>query len=284
MADLGTPTAGDGLHVMSFNLQVHWNNPPHTWPERRQAVADLLRRARPHLIGTQEGLRHQVHDVEAALGEYGGDYGWIGEGREGGDDGEFMAIFYDRRRLAPLTHGHFWLSGTPDIPASNTWGGGCPRMVTHVHFRDLATGGELYAANTHFDHASADARERSAALLAERLSALAPALPTVVTGDFNTPAGPNSPPYTRLLADAGLMDAWGAAEERGPDLGTFHDYGPPVPDGERIDWILVSRGVRVRSAHADTFAPGGRFPSDHLPIEAVLHTASPRPSSEDPTP
>ncbi|WP_406339538.1 endonuclease/exonuclease/phosphatase family protein [Streptomyces sp. NBC_00649] len=194
-----------------------------------------------------------------------------------------MAIFYDRRRLTPLTHGHFWLSGTPDIPASNTWGGGCPRMVTWVHFRDLATGGELFAANTHFDHASAHARERSAALLAERLSALAPDLPTIVTGDFNTPAGPNSPPYTRLLADTGLTDAWDTAEERGPDLGTFHDYRPPVPGGERIDWILVSRGVRVRSAHANTFAPGGRFPSDHLPIEAVLHTA-PRPSPEDHTP
>lgn len=80
------------------------------------------------------------------------------------------------------------------------------------------------------------------------------------------------------------MDAWDAAEERGLDLGTFHDYLPPIPDGERIDWILVSRGVRVRSAHANTFAPSGRFPSDHLPIEAVLHTAPPRPSSEDPTP
>jgi endonuclease/exonuclease/phosphatase family metal-dependent hydrolase len=156
-------------------------------------------------------------------------------------------------------------------------------MVTWAHFRDLATGDELYAANTHFDHASAHARERSAALLAERLSALAPDVPTIVTGDFNTPAGPGSPPYTRLLADAGLVDTWDTAEERGPDLGTFHDYRPPVPDGERIDWILVSRGVRVRSAHANTFAPGGRFPSDHLPIEAVLHTA-PRPSLEDPTP
>ncbi|MCQ4207575.1 endonuclease/exonuclease/phosphatase family protein [Streptomyces longispororuber] len=287
----GFPEDEYGLRVMSLNLQVHWDNPPHTWPERRPAVGELLRGARPHLLGTQEGLRHQVRDVEAALGSSTADYDWVGEGRDGGDDGEFMALFYDRRRLAALAHGHFWLSGTPDVPGSNTWGGGCPRMVTWARFRDLVTGTEFCAANTHFDHASADARERSAELLAERLNALVPDVPRIVTGDFNSPAGPGSSPYTRLLAAADLVDAWDTAEERGPDLGTFHDYRPPVPGGERIDWILVSRGVRVRSAHAYTFAPGGRFPSDHLPIHAVVHTApsesssSPsRPSSEDPTP
>ncbi|MCX4510754.1 endonuclease/exonuclease/phosphatase family protein [Streptomyces sp. NBC_01619] len=256
-----------GLRVMTFNLQLDWDNPPHTWSGRRDVAAELLRRERPHLIGTQEGLHGQLRDLESAIGA---DYAWIGQGREGGGRGEFMAVLYDRRRLEPLAHGHYWLSGTPEVIASNTWGGGWPRMVTWVHFRDLATGGELHAANTHFDHVSAYARERSGRLLAERLNALAPDLPRIVTGDFNAPARHDAV-HTALLAEADLVDTWDAAEERSPAYGTFHGHRPPVAGGERIDWILASRGTRVRSAAVNTFAAGGRFPSDHLPVQALVH-------------
>lgn len=256
------------LRVMSFNLQVDWENPPNTWSERREAAMELLHREAPHLIGTQEGLYGQLQDIEAGLGT---DYGWIGKGREGGTRGEFMAVFYDRRRLEPLAYDHFWLSDTPDTVASNTWAGGCPRMVTWVRFRDLTGNGELFAANTHFDHASDCAREQSAALLAERLNTLAPDVPRIVTGDFNTPAR-HSIAHATLLTEAGLVDTWDAAEDRGPAYGTFHNYLPPVPDGERIDWILASRGTPVRSAKINTYAPGGRFPSDHLPVQSLVHT------------
>lgn len=145
-------------------------------------------------------------------------------------------------------------------------------MVTWVRFHDLSGGGELFAANTHFDDASAYARECSAELLAERLNTLAPEVPRIVTGDFNTPAG-DSTVHAALLTRADLVDTWEAAEERGPAHGTFHDYRPPVPGGDRIDWILASRGTRVRRATLNDFAPNGRYPSDHLPVQALLRTA-----------
>lgn len=257
---------GDGLRVMSFNLQVDGAEPPHTWSSRRDAAVELLRRARPHLLGTQEGLPQQLRDLETGLGPH---HARIGRGREEGGGGEHMAVLYDRRRLEALGHGHFWLSGTPEAAASNTWGGAFPRMVTWARFRDLVTGARLHAVNTHFDHASAHARERSAELLARRLNALEPHVPRIVTGDFNAPAG-RSAEHATLLAGAGLVDAWDAAEERGPAYGTFHGHRAPVADGERIDWILVSRGTRVRSASVDRFTAHGRSPSDHLPVRAVL--------------
>lgn len=259
---------GHGLRVMTFNLQVDWDGAPHPWSRRREAAVDVLRRERPHLVGTQEGLHGQVRDLEAGLGP---DYGWAGQGREGGTRGEYMAIFYDRRRLDPLARGHFWLSGTPDVPGSNTWGGGCPRMVTWVRFRDLATGGELCAANTHFDHLSAHAREQAARQLAAWLTTHAADVPVLVTGDFNTPA--RGPVHTALLAGADLVDTWDAAAERGPDSGTFHDHLPPVPDGDRIDWILAPRGTDVRTAKVNTSAEPGRCPSDHFPVQALVHLA-----------
>ncbi|WP_327668572.1 MULTISPECIES: endonuclease/exonuclease/phosphatase family protein [unclassified Streptomyces] len=254
------------LRVMTLNLHVDWPGSPRPWRGRRPLVAELLRAARPHLLGTQEGLREPLRELADDLGRER--YAWVGQGREGGESGEFMAVGYDGERFEALEHGDFWLSDTPEVPGSETWGGGCPRMVTWLRLRDLVTGAELLAANTHFDHASAHARTRAAHLLADRLHTLAPGLPRIVTGDFNTAAGGDV--HAALLGAADLVDAWEVAERRGPALGTFHDYGTPEPDGERIDWILVSPGTRVREVVLDEFTRDGLRPTDHLPVRAEI--------------
>ncbi|MEY7980201.1 endonuclease/exonuclease/phosphatase family protein [Streptomyces pilosus] len=265
------PVAADGhpdgrLHVMSFNLRFASTAEPNSWAVRRPVTRRLLRRERPHVIGTQEGLHRQLRDIEADLGP---SYGWIGTGRAGGSRDEYMAVLYDTRRLAPLEHDHFWLSGTPDVTASNTWGNAHLRMATWVRFRDLrAGGGEFCVLNTHLDNGNRDARERSAALVAERVRELARSGPVIVTGDFNVPAG-SGPVYGTMLG-AGLLDTWEAAAERGDAYGTFHGFRPPVPDGARIDWILATTGTTVHRASVNTFAVDGQFPSDHLPVQASL--------------
>lgn len=264
--------AGRALRMMSLNLHVDWEDSPRPWHTRRAAVLAVLERERPHLIGTQEGQPHQIADLQEGLGDR---YAWTGRGRDAAGDGEHMAVFHDTARLSRLAHGHFWLSDTPETPGSETWGGGCPRMVTWLRYRDLATGGELLAANTHFDDVSAYARARAAELLAARLDTLAPDVPRVVTGDFNVPAG-DPDVHGVLLGRAGLVDTWDAAEQRDEAYGTFHGYGPPEQGGPRIDWILASRGTQVPAAAQILTRPDGRHPSDHLPITARLHLRTPR--------
>ncbi|MGW6055532.1 endonuclease/exonuclease/phosphatase family protein [Streptomyces sp. NPDC055189] len=257
--------AGRRLEVMSFNLRYASTTPPNTWADRRPVTRELLRRARPHVIGTQEGLYQQVRDIAEDLGPH---YDWIGTGRAGGSRDEFMSVFYDTRRLAPVEYDHFWLSDTPDVIGSNTWGGGSIRMVTRVRFHDLRTDTELYVLNTHLDNASQNARIRAARLISERIAALDSSLPLLVTGDFNVAAHKN-PVYDTMLG-AGLVDTWDAADERSKAYATFHGYKPLTPDGDRIDWILATPGVRVHSAAINTFSQGGQFPSDHLPVQASL--------------
>ncbi|MGP2438792.1 endonuclease/exonuclease/phosphatase family protein [Streptomyces sp. JW3] len=254
------------LEVMSFNLRFASGTEPNSWTVRRPVTRALLRHERPHVIGTQEGLYQQVRDIEADLGAA---YDWIGTGRAGGSRDEFMAVYYDTRRLAPLEYDHFWLSDTPDVIGSNTWGGGSIRMVTWVRFSDLGDGGrEFYFLNTHLDNASQNARARAAALVAQRVAALDGSLPLVVTGDFNVAAHGN-PVYDTMLG-AGLVDSWDAAARRGALYATFHGYQPLTPGGDRIDWILVTPGVTVHRADINTFARDGQFPSDHLPVQASL--------------
>lgn len=203
------------------------------WSARRPVMRELLRRERPHVIGTQEGLYQQLRMIERDLG---GHYDWIGTGRGGGSKDEFMAIFYDTRRLDPIEFDHFWLSDTPYAIASNTWDADWLRMVTWVKFADLADGGrEFYVLNTHLDSVSQYARERSARLIGETIAGWDRSSPVIVTGDFNAAAHDNR--VYDLMLDSGLVDAWDAAASRSPAYGTYHGYRALKPDGQahRLD-------------------------------------------------
>ncbi|MFI1964984.1 endonuclease/exonuclease/phosphatase family protein [Streptomyces pathocidini] len=260
------PAGGRQLHVMSFNLRYASDTTPNSWAERRPVMRELLRREAPHLIGTQEGLYEQLRDIEADLGPR---YDAVGTGREGGSHGEFATMFYDTTRLDLLEFDHFWLSETPNVIASKGWDAAITRMATWARFKDLRTGTEFYALNTHFDHVGQKAREHSAELISERLRALNAELPRVVLGDFNAAAHAN-PAYDTLLNGGTLVDTWETAEKRSALYATFHGYKPLTPDGARIDWILTSPSVRTRHAAINTFSKNGQFPSDHLPVQAVI--------------
>lgn len=255
------PAQGESLHVMSFNLRYASDSTPHSWAERRPVVAELLRDEQPTVLGTQEGLYRQLKDIHQDLRDR---YDWIGVGRAGGSRDEFVAVFYDIRRVEPMEFDHFWLSDTPEVVGSKSWGNKVVRMATWVRFADLRTGREFVAVNTHFDHRSEKSRRRSAALV----RGFAPDLPMVLTGDFNTPAAASASYDT--LVGGGLTDTWpAAAERRTPLYATFHGYHRLVPNGDRIDWILV-RGAAVQAAGINTFERGGQYPSDHLPVQALV--------------
>lgn len=254
------------LRVMTFNLRFASPQPPHAWPERRPVMKHLIEQTAPDLIGTQEGLYGQLNDLASDLP----DYAWIGLGREGGSRGEFMAIFYRRDRFEPVAFDHFWLSDTPEVIGSATWGNHYKRMVTWVRLRERTTGRELEIWNTHLDHEVEAAREKAAALLHSRLAAVDAGVPLILTGDFNCLAG-RSAAYTALTSGVGLTDAWLAAATRTNDgLNTFHGYEPPKHDGERIDWILARRPATVTEAAILDYAENGQTPSDHFPVIATI--------------
>jgi endonuclease/exonuclease/phosphatase family metal-dependent hydrolase len=251
---------------MTFNVRYASSRRPHSWAQRRPAMRDLLTTERPDLISTQEGLAGQLRDIENDLGA---GYDRIGLGRNGGNRGEHMAIFFNKARLAPQKSGNFWLSGTPEVPASISWGSGSIRMLTWVLFADLETGRHFYCVSTHLDNHSENARRQAARLIRARLAAFEPA-PIVLAGDFNSPAKPGSQVYHLLVNQAGYRDSWTAAPRRGPSYATIHNYRPLVPDGEQDDWILTTPGVTTLAALMNTYRRGTQYPSDHLPVQARL--------------
>lgn len=253
----------DVLRVMTFNVRYAGAQAPNAWHQRRPVASALIRQQSPDVVGTQEGLYGQLKDLEADLPAYD----WIGLGREGGSRGEFMAVFYRKDRLEPLQFDHYWLSDTPDVIGSATWGNSVRRMVTWVKFRDRTTNGEFYFINTHFDHRVQESREKSAALVLARTDELKTDLPVLLVGDFNAAAGANRV-YDLLVNENAFTDTWTAAEHRGKAIGTFHGYEGPTEDGSRIDWILSRGPVTTLSSEVVTFAVDGQYPSDHFPVAA----------------
>jgi endonuclease/exonuclease/phosphatase family metal-dependent hydrolase len=259
----------DTLRVMTYNLRYASDSPPNSWGERLPVAVAMLGETAPDVIGTQEGLYRQVKDLDAALA----DYDWIGVGRNGGSRSEFMAVFFRRERLEPLEFDHFWLSDTPDVVGSTTWGNSNIRMVTWVRFRDRQTDREFYALNTHFDHETPKARQKSAELIVQRVAKLDQSLPVILLGDFNARAD-NSAVYDTLVADTAFSDTWHTADQHGDAIDTFHSYRTVGNNGRRIDWILSRGPVHALSTEVVTFSRDGQYPSDHFPVMADVVVAA----------
>lgn len=262
------------VRVLSFNLR--YQNPgdtgPKNWEARRGPSIDLIRREAPDFVGLQEALRSQLDDLHERLG---GEYAEIGVGREDGKTrGEYSALLIRRDRWIVEESGTFWLSDTPDVPNSMTWGNRITRICTWARLKESASGKSVHFFNTHFDHESQPSREKSAALLAERLAARQPAGPFVLTGDFN--ATPDNPAITALTGGPlKLVDAWKAANPDVPatESGTWQAFNGNR-DGGRIDFVLVPPGTRIIDAAILHDAPDGVLPSDHFPVRATVEFAS----------
>ncbi len=285
------PRPPSELTVMSFN--VRYGTAPdgeNAWPLRRELVAETIAARAPDIIGTQEALRFQLDDIRERLPEFAESGVARDDGRQAG---EYCAILYRRDRFSAVDGGTFWLSDSPEIPGSRSWGNQIPRICTWIRLREragtgAASGGgrTFYVYNVHLDHQSEESRRRSVELLAERISGRGhPSDPVIVTGDFN--CGEHTP-VIRFITGAGhdeglrtppgwpgLVDTFRMARPDARDDGTFHAF-KGVARGERIDYVLVGRGagsagtVEVVGADIDRTGGGGRWPSDHFPVLARI--------------
>lgn len=254
------------LRLMTYNLRYASMQQPHAWPDRRPLMAALIAREMPDIFGTQEGVYAQLRELASDLPAYD----WIGLGRAGGSKDEFCAIFFLRDRFEPVAFDHFWLSDTPEVVGSITWGPRFRRMATWVRLRERATGRELEVWNTHFDHEVEEARQKSAALIRDRVAAVDASVPVVLMGDFNCAAG-TSRAFEILTQEAGFADTFAAAvRRRNERLNTYNGFEPPKLDGERIDWILTRGAASVESAAVVDYEGLPQFPSDHFPVTATV--------------
>jgi endonuclease/exonuclease/phosphatase family metal-dependent hydrolase len=254
------------LAVLTYNIR--YDNPgdgEDAWPKRRDFLAAQLRFHAPNIFGIQEGLHRQLEYLDEQLPAYAR----VGVGRDDGKQGgEYSALYFLKKRFGLLDSGTFWLSETPDT-VSKGWDAALPRVCTFAHLHDSLSGKKLWVFNTHFDHIGKEARRRSAELILLKIKEKNTAgEPVVLMGDFN--AEPNEAPIAVLTRD--LRDARFVSEEPpfGPE-GTFNAFNFHDPVKRRIDYIFLNeKGLKVKKHAVLSDSRDCHYPSDHLPVMAVL--------------
>ena len=276
------PAQAGPLSVMSFNIRYGTaNDGDNHWTRRREMLFALLRTENADLIGLQEALRFQIDEILAAVPGYAA----VGVGRDDGKAaGEASTILYRTTRFHVATSGTFWYSDTPEVPGSKHWGNRITRVATWARLVDR-DGSAFYLFNTHLDHESQPSREKSTALLLERITTRAvPAEPVIVTGDFNAgeanaalhvlvgPGGPAAVPAAGSTPPP-FIDTFRALHRDATEVGTFTGFKYGATTGEKIDYVLVQPGTTVLSAGIVRTAQDSRYPSDHFPVVARIHVA-----------
>ena len=258
----GTPAT---LNVGSFNIRV--NNAGdgiNAWPKRVEKVKALIQFHEYDVVGLQEALPEQMHDLLAMQG-----FVSVGEGRDGQNTGEASAILYRTDRVEILNKGTFWLSPTPD-KVSKGWDAALNRVCSWAKMRDRKSHKIFYYFNTHFDHMGHVARAESAKLLVSRIAEIAgDKYPVLCTGDFNSPSTDEPIQIMRAaLHDAELVSVMAPY---GPTW-SFTQFDVKVPEAlkksGKIDFLFVNDRVTVEKYGLLTDSDGSNHPSDHFPLFA----------------
>ncbi|NDV16001.1 endonuclease/exonuclease/phosphatase [Muricauda sp. TY007] len=253
------------IDIISYNIR--YDNPddaPNNWDNRKEFLISQLNFYNPDVFGIQEGLIHQVKQIDEGLE----DYAYFGVGRDYGDErGEHTAVFYNAERVELLEESTFWLSLTPEKP-SKGWDAALPRTCTYGIFKNKSDGVKFMVFNTHFDHVGVKAREESSKLILEKIKELnTEGYPVVVTGDFNLES--NSPGVQVILTEMADTHIAAGANAFGPE-GTFNGFEFNKPVKRRIDYIFVSDEFEVLKSAILSDSKDARYPSDHLPVFARL--------------
>lgn len=250
------------LIVGTFNLR--FDNPKDTgnlWVNRAPVAAALIRFHQFDIVGTQEGLGHQLEDISKALPEYQ----HYGLGRDDGKHGgEHSTIFFKKDRFEVLKKGDFWLSETPDKPGLGWDATCCNRICSWVYLMDKQSKKKFYFFNAHFDHQGKIAREESAKLILKKIKEIAGNEKALFTGDLN--GDHNSTWYKRLAVSDYLVDTYTLAIKPYIFNASFNSFGKALDKDGIIDHVFTTGKVNVKRWGILTDTYRGKFPSDHFPV------------------
>ena len=248
------------MKLLSCNIRCDYDQDgANSFRFRKDALRAAILERKPDIICFQEVLPH----VAAWLKESLPGYYVVGCGRDEKLRNEQTSIAYRYDAYNLITMETYWLSPTPDIPASRYEDqSDCPRVCTEVVLEELATGELFRIASVHLDHIGSNAKKEGLEQLLAKLEhpAAFRQAHVILAGDFN--AEPHEPEFAVLQDYPAYRDA---AEGTG---GTWHDFGRQDPP-HKIDYILV-RDLQAENAGLWKDCHEGVYLSDHYPVEVTL--------------
>jgi len=247
------------LSIVTSNIRyAEPKDEPHSWSNRRDFLAERLLDFGPDLLATQEGRKWQVDEItERLIGltRIDAHRDWIA-------DLMYPCLFYNEKELTLRESGDIWLSKSPSLVGSRSFGSEFPRLCTWATFEE-----RLFAVNVHLDNEHSDTRVHQIRVLLQQIRQLQQITRhALLMGDFNeAPDGPVRATIGEEWPE--LTDPWlelGLEEES-----SHHCFGESIDYGSRVDWILsgpslVSQQIFLDKSQTDD----GIYPSDHFILKA----------------
>ena len=249
------------MNIMTYNIRLDIDSDgENAWPKRKDFLTSQVLFLSPDILGVQEARPRQITDLNNAMPNYR----YIGKGRDGDNNGEHTAIYYNSEKLKVENEETFWLSQTPN-DKSLGWDAAYPRICTYGLFTYLGSQAKIWVFNTHLDHKGSEAQIEGVKLVLQKIKQVnSQNLPVVLMGDFNVE------PDSAIIAEtkAEMTDSKEmAAIVFGPD-GTFNGFEYVEPLSRRIDYILLSKSSKLSVQKYGVLSStiDSKFPSDHFPV------------------
>ncbi|MGW8122717.1 endonuclease/exonuclease/phosphatase family protein [Roseivirga echinicomitans] len=229
------------------------------WKKRKSRAIANLQTYKDGIICLQEVNETQIKDISKGVSGLGVVYRT--RGLKNGD-GNANAIFYNKRKWKLIEDETFWLSDTPTLPESRSWGNTLPRIATVVVLENKADNTRIRVLNTLLDHRSESSRLNSIEMILAKLEGYKDQYPTFLVGGFNVDS--------EDVVVKKTLEEYSDTYTGGPFEGcTFHSYhgGRNCP---RIDYIFYRNadGMKMNSSGIDRYEKNRLFPSDHYLIYA----------------
>lgn len=255
------------MDLTLITCNIRFDNPAdgdNNWSHRRLFLAETLLSHAPDIIATQEGRFHQLKDLAELLP----DFAMVDTHRSWIKERMYPTFFIRKDKFEQLKAEDLWLSETPNIAGSRSFDSAFPRLMTWANIQVKNSTQQLMIVNTHLDHVKPETRGEQVHVLAKEIKRAWNAhTPLVLMGDFND--SPVSEVRQRLLREfTGLQDAWSLFNSK--EETSHHAFSGEMPNGARIDWILVDKRISVLNCRMDKTSRQGKFPTDHFPIVAKI--------------
>lgn len=290
--------ASPGVTVSTYNVHKARSGP--SWPDRREAVAKNITSQSPDVIALGEAtpisvtnsagdrVRQYTDLLELIDDDIPYKYAASGDYTSG------TKLAYNSARLVVLAQGSKILKKL----------GSSRRYAVWATFEDRQSGKRLFVVATHLEpgKGSASNTKYNKARVSQARQILALVAdknpkghPVVIAGDLNSSRStkPSNGPYNVFLG-GGMVDpldnakaSWTTGQNAiaetmiDVEYSSYNDFERKArrtsfPIGTNVDYVLVSRGVRVAQYQTvvDVDSDGrfvGTIPSDHNQVKAIIH-------------
>lgn len=237
------------------------------WDKRKDVCIEVIKKYQADIICTQEVLKVQYEDMADALSDYIA-FGFVGPDMDAFPVGYHgiakNVIFFSKKRYQFVSAGNYWLSETPHISGSKSWGSARARHCNWVRLKDKCSGKEFRVMNIHLDHIAQEAKEAQMQMIINEAKQYQPDFPQLLVGDFNANANNN---VIKMIRNSGWIDTYVEANNGNENSYSYHGFkgmNRDAGDSGCIDFIFSYGPVKSLSSKLIKDEIDGMFPSDHF--------------------